>query len=712
LLVCLEAPPPKGKTEHHHNGFMPEPACTSKKTMPDVKRTRRGRPGPKAQRSALLVTKGKKSGRDATVEPKRSAGVGPVMPFSSQGRPLESQLEEGDSVEAFLERATLRELEYDQEEALLVSSTGVVVNAVKAPPRDDGAAASLAAAESSSSLELESSSPFASLPVPRRPAWDETTTPEELRAREEASFLAWRRGVADAEEGERARRERRAREAFLPPSATVATPFERNIEVWRQLWRTLERSDCVFLIVDARWPSFYANDDLVDYVASIGKPLVIVVNKADYLSRRQRRRWLGYWKKKADKVAGCAFFSARTEQKRLDDEAKRRAAEEEERAAAGDASSSSALPKPGERHESDFLSFLSHHQDDDDDLEGSDLEGSDSEDFAAGHHRASSSRCLRPEELLSLGYRVGLGDDDAQKKSLVTIGMVGYPNVGKSSCVNALRGATRHGVGARAAVSATPGKTKHLQTLRVGEATELCDCPGLVFPALVANGAAELVCSGVVPLARARDPIGAAELVLRRVPAALFDATYGTDLATKVTGDAVTALDLLDAFCETRDYKTAGSGQPDRRRAARDIVRDYVDGTLLCCHPPPDDKDAARFHLETRRTVLAKSHKLRAKLANARTGDAFLTAAHAAGFRTNSANKTNWGSDNIVAGPEEEHATATTLLREATTTHSQKKQPPHQPTKRGNRWGKKGRRFRDVDPYTSRTQDGLLDVPL
>jgi large subunit GTPase 1 len=35
------------------------------------------------------------------------------------------------------------------------------------------------------------------------------------------------------------------------------TPFEKNIEVWRQLWRVLERSDLVCQIVDARNPLLY-----------------------------------------------------------------------------------------------------------------------------------------------------------------------------------------------------------------------------------------------------------------------------------------------------------------------------------------------------------------------------------------------------------------------------------------------------------------------
>jgi len=36
-----------------------------------------------------------------------------------------------------------------------------------------------------------------------------------------------------------------------------ATPFEKNLEVWRQLWRVLERSDMLVQIVDARNPMLY-----------------------------------------------------------------------------------------------------------------------------------------------------------------------------------------------------------------------------------------------------------------------------------------------------------------------------------------------------------------------------------------------------------------------------------------------------------------------
>ena len=67
------------------------------------------------------------------------------------------------------------------------------------------------------------------LKIPRRPSWSEEQSPEEIDAQERAAFLAWRRALAAVEESER----------------LVLTPFEKNLEVWRQLWRVVERSHIV-----------------------------------------------------------------------------------------------------------------------------------------------------------------------------------------------------------------------------------------------------------------------------------------------------------------------------------------------------------------------------------------------------------------------------------------------------------------------------------
>lgn len=65
-----------------------------------------------------------------------------------------------------------------------------------------------------------------------------------------------------------------------------------------------------------------------------------------------------------------------------------------------------------------------------------------------------------------------------QLPDILTVAMVGHPNVGKSALLNGLMG--KHVV----SVKSTPGHTKHLQTHFLAPHLRLCDCPGLVFPAL------------------------------------------------------------------------------------------------------------------------------------------------------------------------------------------------------------------------------------
>ena len=68
------------------------------------------------------------------------------------------------------------------------------------------------------------------------------------------------------------------------------TPFEKNLEVWRQLWRVIEKCDVVVQIVDARNPLLFRSMDLENYVKEISqtKQNVLVLNKADLLSKEQR----------------------------------------------------------------------------------------------------------------------------------------------------------------------------------------------------------------------------------------------------------------------------------------------------------------------------------------------------------------------------------------------------------------------------------------
>ena len=66
----------------------------------------------------------------------------------------------------------------------------------------------------------------------------------------------------------------------------------------------------------------------------------------------------------------------------------------------------------------------------------------------------------------------------SESKPFFTIAAVGAPNAGKSAVINLLVEAHK------VAVSATPGKTKHFQTLFVSPECRLLDSPGLLFPSV------------------------------------------------------------------------------------------------------------------------------------------------------------------------------------------------------------------------------------
>lgn len=52
---------------------------------------------------------------------------------------------------------------------------------------------------------------------------------------------------------------------------TALNHFEHNLQVWRQLWRVLERATSVVLVVDIRNPLLHIPPSLYDYVVNVIK---------------------------------------------------------------------------------------------------------------------------------------------------------------------------------------------------------------------------------------------------------------------------------------------------------------------------------------------------------------------------------------------------------------------------------------------------------
>lgn len=354
------------------------------------------------------------------------------------------------------------------------------------------------------------------LKIPRRPKWTAETTAEDLHAQENQSFLEWRRGLAMLQEDE----------------GLIMTPYEKNLEFWRQLWRVVERSDVVAQIVDARNPLLFRSEDLEKCVKEVSphKMNMILVNKADFLTQQQRIIWAKYFDKEGIKVA---FYSATL------------AAEE----------NSKSLELISEEGES--KSKTDDEDDDGDDVGDKTNSNSNEHDISvdslkeaaneiaksvnvAEHqlemieqklgvsHSANDPNILTRIELVELFRKIHHGPKVTD--AISTIGLVGYPNVGKSSTINSLM------IEKKVSVSATPGKTKHFQTLYLDQDILLCDCPGLVMPSFVLTKA-EMILNGILPIDQMRDHVPAVNILCAQIPRHVLEDKYGIMIAKPQEGE-------------------------------------------------------------------------------------------------------------------------------------------------------------------------------
>ncbi|KAJ2012604.1 hypothetical protein IW146_009891 [Coemansia sp. RSA 922] len=430
----------------------------------------------------------------------------------------------------------------------------------------------------------------ARLRVPRRPAWDHSTTAAQLHRDEREGFMAWRRDLAMLQEEE----------------GLILTPFERNLEVWRQLWRVIERSHLIVQIVDARNPLLFRCDDVVAYVAEIDprKRCLLLINKADMLTDKQREAWAAHFDAEGIKYL---FFSAKESNERLEAEREHEEAErlardmrmhtlnEDELAEMQRADEEKSKQEEERLAQAAVIATAAGQADD---FEAR-VQAVDLDD------ETLRTRVLTPAELVWVLMREcpQLADEHSHNKLM--IGLIGYPNVGKSSTINALVGAKKVNVGAM------PGKTKHFQTIHLTSDVLLCDCPGLVFPTF-ATTQADMVCNGVLPIDQLREFTGPSALLAARIPKVVLEAIYGIEIRTRPIEEGgsglPTAEELLCAYAAARGLFKGGEGNPDEARAARVLLKDYVNGKLLYCHPPPtwtgDDLfNAEHYDLST----LAKS---------------------------------------------------------------------------------------------------------
>ena len=119
------------------------------------------------------------------------------------------------------------------------------------------------------------------------------------------------------------------------------------------------------------------------------------------------------------------------------------------------------------------------------------------------------SAAVGTENLLNILKNYARVDGDAKTKTMITVGVVGFPNVGKSSLINSLKRSKA------AATGNTPGVTKQMQEIQLDKNIVLLDSPGVV---LMTNEQSDsLILRSAVRVEDLDDPIRPVEALLNRI---------------------------------------------------------------------------------------------------------------------------------------------------------------------------------------------------
>nr|KAF6378224.1 G protein nucleolar 2 [Myotis myotis] len=157
-------------------------------------------------------------------------------------------------------------------------------------------------------------------------------------------------------------------------------------------------------------------------------------------------------------------------------------------------------------------------------------------------------------------------------KKQISVGFIGYPNVGKSSVINTLRSKKVCNVAPIA------GETKVWQDITLMCGLFLIDCPGVVYPC--EDSETDIVLKGVVQVEKIKAPEDHIGVVLEGAKPEYISKTYKIDSWEN-------AEDFLEKLA-FRTGKLLKGGEPDLQTVGKMVLNDWQRGRIPFFVKPPN----------------------------------------------------------------------------------------------------------------------------
>eukprot|EP00163_Fabomonas_tropica_P016459 TRINITY_DN29518_c0_g1_i1.p1 TRINITY_DN29518_c0_g1~~TRINITY_DN29518_c0_g1_i1.p1 ORF type:complete len:620 (+),score=211.26 TRINITY_DN29518_c0_g1_i1:68-1861(+) len=162
-------------------------------------------------------------------------------------------------------------------------------------------------------------------------------------------------------------------------------------------------------------------------------------------------------------------------------------------------------------------------------------------------------------------------------KTSICVGIIGYPNVGKSSIINSLKRSKAANVGS------TPGLTKSVQEVMLDKKVRLLDSPGIVFSNAGSENDADAILRNSIKVDKIVDPVLPVSSILKRCDPEYLMSLYSIPAFPK-------GVDEFLLHVAQRTGRLKKGGIPDLESAARKVLQDWNGGVVKYFTMPPEER--------------------------------------------------------------------------------------------------------------------------